>query len=99
MTTVGNSYIMFGGLLVSNDLKKECTKAEPTDDVYMMRIGQSKSIHFSSEIPPQKGSILFLDFSDFSRSSNLAKILPYKILFVLIIDFEIISYCFHLTIR
>ena len=43
MTTVGNSYVMFGGLLVANEPKKPATCAETTDDVYTLRIGLSKS--------------------------------------------------------
>lgn len=47
MTTVGNSYVMFGGIDVPNDAKKDLKKAVPNDDVYIIRIGLSKLIHTS----------------------------------------------------
>jgi hypothetical protein len=43
MTKVGNSYVMYGGIDVPHDPKKEPSKAEPNDEVYIIRIGLSKS--------------------------------------------------------
>jgi len=56
MTTVGNSYVMFGGLYVPSDPKKPATNAIPTDEVYTLRIGLSKilnQISFTAfKLPP-----------------------------------------------
>ena len=42
MTTVGNSYVMFGGIDIPQESKKEQQKADANDDVYIIRIGLSK---------------------------------------------------------
>ena len=42
MKAIGYTYVMFGGIGTSTDAKKEQTKAELYDDVYILRIGPSK---------------------------------------------------------
>lgn len=45
MTKVGNSYVMFGGIDIPVDPKKDANNAEPNDEVYVIRIGLSKSLY------------------------------------------------------
>jgi hypothetical protein len=46
MSVVGSSFVMFGGLYVPQQDKKVATNAEPTDEVYTLRIGASKYLFF-----------------------------------------------------
>ena len=43
MKAIRYSYVKFGGIGISTDAKKEPTKAELYDDVYILRIKPSKS--------------------------------------------------------
>lgn len=43
MMTFGNSNVMFGGIGIPNELKKDQSRPDIYDEVYILRIGPSKS--------------------------------------------------------
>jgi len=63
MTTVGNSYVMFGGLYVKTEAKETPIKAETTDEVYTLRIGLSKTFLLNLNSTAFKFTPLWSGFS------------------------------------